>query len=318
MSLVKRVPETATMARDKLPDVGPWRTLRQYGGWRLLREAFLRFRYGDGFSHARALGLQLALASVPLVIAVVGLSRSLGTAGLGEVVRRTALKLAPGGGAGVLDRALSPSGTSVENYDEVALWLGLAFAVASLTTAMGQVERGANRLYGVQRDRPSMAKYGRALLMSLMVGIPAMVGVTVLLAAAAFGQAVEEVYSVDDDAVLAVGLPAGAVLVAAAAAFVFRRAPRRTQPGMRWLAVGAVVSVLLWAAATGMFAAYLHLSNNFESVYGPLTGIMALLLWSELTAMALLYGLACAAQLEGARAGLLIGAPEDPEAADAG
>jgi hypothetical protein len=33
-----------------------WRALRRYGGWPLLRDSFVRFRSGDGFSHARALG----------------------------------------------------------------------------------------------------------------------------------------------------------------------------------------------------------------------------------------------------------------------
>ena len=33
----------------------------------------------------------------------------------------------------------------------------------ALTTSMGQVERGANRIYGIQRDRPALHKYGRAV-----------------------------------------------------------------------------------------------------------------------------------------------------------
>ena len=38
----------------------------------------VRFRFGDGFSHARALGLQLCLAPVPLLIALNGLASKLG------------------------------------------------------------------------------------------------------------------------------------------------------------------------------------------------------------------------------------------------
>jgi uncharacterized BrkB/YihY/UPF0761 family membrane protein len=74
-----------------------WRALRRYGGWRLLRDAFGRFRYGDGFSHARALGLQLCLAAVPFLIALNGLASRLG--GLrrgGRVVADTVLALTQG------------------------------------------------------------------------------------------------------------------------------------------------------------------------------------------------------------------------------
>jgi len=42
-----------------------WQALRRHGGRRLLRDALLRFRSGDGFSDARALGLRLRLAAVP-------------------------------------------------------------------------------------------------------------------------------------------------------------------------------------------------------------------------------------------------------------
>jgi hypothetical protein len=36
---------------------------------------------------------------------------------------------------------------------QLALWLGLPAAIVALTTAMGQIERGANRIYGIERDR---------------------------------------------------------------------------------------------------------------------------------------------------------------------
>lgn len=37
--------------------------------------------------------------------------------------------------------------------------------------------------------------------------------------------------------------------------------------------------------------------------YGPLLGVVALLVWAYATGVAVLYGLACAAQLEAERAG---------------
>ena len=39
-----------------------------------MKDAFVRFRYGDGFSHSRALALQLVLSLIPLGIAFIGLS----------------------------------------------------------------------------------------------------------------------------------------------------------------------------------------------------------------------------------------------------
>ncbi len=46
---------------------------------------------------------------------------------------------------------------------------------------------------------------------------------------------------------------------------------------------------------------YTGLNEGFGETYGPLTAVMALLLWSFLTSIALFIGLAVAAQLEASR-----------------
>jgi uncharacterized BrkB/YihY/UPF0761 family membrane protein len=63
-------------------------------------------------------------------------------------------------------------------------------------------------------------------------------------------------------------------------------------------------------ALTGFF----QLSSTFGQTYGPLAGFVALLLWTLLTSIALLYGVAIAAQLEAVRAG--VPSPRRTTAAD--
>jgi YihY family inner membrane protein len=187
----------------------------------------------------------------------------------------------------------------------VALFLGLVVAVVSGATAMGQIERGANRIYGVERDRPSVAKYVRATLLALTAGI-ATVGALVLTVAGselggaltdhAWSETLGKVWSI-------VRWPLGAGLVAAAAALLFEKAPNRSQPEASWLAFGSGLSVLFWFAFTGILAGYLKISKDFGETYGPLAGFIGLMLWALLTALALFAGLAIAAQLEAVRAG---------------
>ncbi len=62
-----------------------------------------------------------------------------------------------------------------------------------------------------------------------------------------------------------------------------------------------------------MLGAYLQVSDSFGTVYGPLTGIIALLLWAQLTSVAIFLGVAFAAQLEARRAGTTQGAAPDPK-----
>ena len=72
------------------------------------------------------------------------------------------------------------------------------------------------------------------------------------------------------------------------------------------------MSLALWLLLTGLLALYVVKSASFGSTYGPLTGIFALLLWANLSSVALFLGVAFAAQLEAVRAGTPTPASADP------
>jgi hypothetical protein len=69
-------------------------------------------------------------------------------------------------------------------------------------------------------------------------------------------------------------------LTIAAVTLLLKLSPRRRQPGYSWLRYGGVPSVLLWVAASLLLALYIEGSGSFGATYGPLAGIMALLLWA--------------------------------------
>ncbi|MGC5022629.1 YihY/virulence factor BrkB family protein [Micromonospora sp. DT47] len=306
MSSTKLVPETRLMSEDELSADDAWRTLRRQGGWCLLRDAFIRFRYGDGFSHSRAFALQLCLAVVPFMIALTGLITELGVAEGGQVVADTVLALTPGQSESVV-RELLGGGERTERAGEVALTLGLLTGLVALTTTMAQIERGANRIYGVERDRPALAKYVRAAVLAVTAGVPALTGFLILVGGGAMGDSVQRHYEWGEFANGAwdvVRWPLSLGLTVVAVAVLFRHAPRRNQPGLSWLFFGAGIATALWWLASLLLAGYVKLSDGFGQTYGALTGMMALLLWANLTGMALFGGLAFAAQLEAMRIGV--------------
>ena len=296
------------MGGEELSADDAWHTVRRYHPGRLFAAAFLRFRYGDGFSHARAFALQLALAVVPLVIAGAGLAVALGAESFAEVVARTVVAISPGSSDELLRQVLAERGAGEEASErgEVVVALGLGTAFLAASSAFAQLERGANRIYGIERDRPSLHKYGRAMLLTVTAGMAMTVGLLCVVAGEGFGEAVEQVYRWGDAAetgwdVLRWPLGLGALFAAVTA--LFRYAPRRRQPGLSWLAVGAGVTVLGWLIVSVLLGVYVSVAGNFDDTYGPLTAVMALLLWANVTGLALLAGIALAAQLEAVRAG---------------
>ncbi len=301
MSTAASVPETHDLEGDDA-----FETLREVGRLQLLRDSFVRFRYADGFSHARALAFQFVLTMVPALIAVVGLARVLGQPNVSDVLAQTISDLAPGPAGETLTRSLSSSSRESGEAGETALLAGLAITIVSGATAMGQIERGSNRIYGVERDRPSLRKYAVATALAVSAGLATILAFVVLVAGDALGSALSDVigWAPALEKAWEIGRwPLGAVLVAGAVALVFRISPNRTQPSPSWLLYGSVLAVALWFAFTGALAGYISLSGDFGETYGPLAGVIGLMLWSLLTALALFFGLAVTAQLEAVRAG---------------
>ncbi|MER6349129.1 YihY/virulence factor BrkB family protein [Streptomyces sp. NPDC001595] len=316
MGTVVHVPQTRDMIGEELSGDEAFTALRHYGGVRLLVDAFSRFRYADGFTNARALGFQIVLGMVPFTIALVGVATAAHTESIGRIIELTLGQIVPGASSDVVEEALDGTRRSAGSdvWSTVALWFGLAFSVLNLASAMGQVERGANRIYGIERDRPFPRKYGRALVLAFAAGVPMVLGFLVLVAGEAVGEATAEAFGWSGAPGWwgVVRIPVGMALAWIASAVIFRWSPRRDQPGYTWLAFGSAVHLVLWVGATWLLALYVAESGSFGAVYGPLTAFVALLLWANLTGVALFLGIAFAAQLEAARAGLSSAVRPDP------
>lgn len=312
MTTARTVPVTTEMDGDELDAEDAWHLARHHGLRTILVESAVRFRYGDGFTNSRALALQACLAVVPFLLAVMGLAADIDDDRPARVVASTVNALSPARGDDSVVEALA-SGS--EGPGELALVLGLVFALVSMTTAMAQVERGCNRIYGIRRDRPALAKYGRAAVFTALLAVPVGLGFLAVVAGGAFGDAMVSEYgwSTTTRTLWDWGRwPLGVGALVVAIAVLVDHAPRRRQPALSWLALGSAITVLGSTVAAAGLGAYVSLSESFSSTYGPLAGMFALLLWSLLSAISLFYGVAVCAQLEALRAGEAEPAYDDP------
>lgn len=315
MTTARTVPVTTEMDGDELDALDAWHLARRHGLRAIAVESFVRFRYGDGFTNSRALALQACLAVVPFLLALTGLASDLDEERPATVVAHVVDSLSPGAGEGDALTSAVEASDEAELAGEVALVLGLGFALVSMTTAMAQVERGANRIYGIRRDRKALAKYGRAAVLTGVLAAPVGIGFLMIVGGGAFGEAMAESYGWSDRAVdtwEVLRWPGGLALLVLTIAVLLDHAPRRRQPALSWLALGSAIAVLLSALATAGLATYVSLSSSFGSVYGPLAGVFALLLWALLSSIAFFYGTAVCAQLEALRAGEAAPALDDP------
>jgi YihY family inner membrane protein len=257
-------------------------------------------RLADGFSHARASAFAFALLLIEGVITVVGLAVASGSSAFSRTVIDVLEAVAPGPAGHLLTSAVHQAQDAGAKHQYLGLSLGLLACLITGSTALGQFERSCNRIYGVERDRPTLKKYGRALALTVTVGVVATAGVVMLV----LGRPIA--HAMSDSSLTTWNLlrwPLAVVLLVVATAGLLKWCPNRRQPGLSWLLYGAAVSVALTVLASLLLTAFFWWSTTFGETYGPLAGMIALMLWCAAVASGTLFGVAVAAELEYVRAG---------------
>jgi YihY family inner membrane protein len=286
MSIPTTVPETHGQTGDDARD-----ELRRVGAVRLTVRGARRFHAADGTSYARALGLSSVLSILPGLVAVAGLAAALGLEERG-VLGRSLQDLAPGPAGRLLTSGIRDGGAS-----PAAIAWGLAGMLVSGTLAMVHLERGANRIYGVDEHRPALRRFATSAALASTAGVALLVALGVIVAGEANGdQGGSPLWTI-------VRWPVAIALVAAPMTAFFRFAPNRRQPHPSWLLSGTVVAVALWIVVTLLLGLAYENAAALGTSFGPILGVLALLVWAYLTAVAVLFGLAFSAELEAERAG---------------
>ncbi len=271
---------------------------RRRGPGRFASDVVRRFREADGTSHARALAYQVALVSISGFIGLVGLASVLGVRMVRDVVVELARRVSPGPASRLLEEAARQGSSS----GSTAMLVGLGAALVAGTFAMAQVERSANRLFGSSEDRPSAERYGIALVLAITAGL--LIGLGLLVMGAGRSVSSSAVWTV-------VRWPLGIAISGGGLYLLFRAAPRIRPASTTPTAVGAGVAIVLWTVFTLLLGLYFSISSSSTQTYGPLLAVIALLLWSVLTSLAVHLGLAVTAELSGAtRSDRVIRMPE--------
>jgi YihY family inner membrane protein len=286
MSVPTTVPETHGQTGDDARE-----QLRRSGVRSLALRAARRFHAADGTSYARALGLASVLSVLPGLVAIAGVVSAFGLEERG-LLARSLQTLAPGPAGRILLSGVSEGGTGA-----AAIAWGVAGTVLSGTLAMVHLERGANRIYGVDEHRSGRRRFGVAFALAATAGLVLLLALFVVTA----GEATAG--SPAGTAWTLLRWPVAVVMVGAPMTAIFRFAPNRRQPNASWLLSGTVVAVALWLLVTVLLGLTYENVSAPGSTFGPILGVIALLVWAYLTGVAVLYGLAFAAELESERAG---------------
>jgi membrane protein len=170
----------------------------------------------------------------------------------------------------------------------IGLALAVLLALWSASGGMGNLMTAISTAYDEEEKRNFFKKRGLALLLTL----GAIVFLIVLLALVAVFPILSGLI---DNGVYRFLLQAArwvliAALVTAAMAVLYRVAPDRDAPKMRWVSVGAGVATVLFILASIGFSIYVANFGNYAKTYGALAGIVVMLFWLWITSYAVLLG----------------------------
>ena len=276
------------------------RTVATTTFWKLIADAFLRFRHADGFSFARAMAFQTVMTLVPGTIALVAFAAWLGESRFQTGLREAITSLAPGPAGEFFTSAFRQGTENGDGNHVLVIVLSTAAMLFSAIPAMAQLQRGSSRIYGIDEDRPTLQRYVLATVLTLSVGALLVVAFVSIVLGSAVGGGLTQDFA---PTWAWLRWPLGIVVLAVALAALFKYAPNRRQPSLVWLLLGGGVAVVAWLLVSVGLTLYLNASTTFGDVYGPLAGFIGVMIWTLLSSIGIFFGLAVAAQLEAVRAG---------------
>jgi len=181
------------------------------------------------------------------------------------------------------------------------LGIGALLALAGvLWSASGGVDgliKGINIAYD-EEPRSFPKRRGLAILLTLgaiifVVLAIGLIGLPVLLEQLAPGPIARIAGQIASFVLLA-------ALMMVALAVLYKIAPHRDNPQMRWVSWGAVIATILWIIGSAGFFFYVQTfgSSSYNKTYGALAGVIILNLWLFLTMFCVLLGAEINSELE--------------------
>lgn len=147
----------------------------------------------------------------------------------------------------------------------IALVIGILLSLWTASGGMKQLIEAVNVAYDESETRKFLRLRGLALLFTLgmIVVFVATLGLLAVLPAVVNSSAGQVVANV-------VRWPLLAVLMAAALAVLYRYAPDRDNPKLRWVTWGAGIATLLWVVGSVLFTIYVSNFGHYNKTYGSL------------------------------------------------
>jgi membrane protein len=252
---------------------------------------------------AGAMAYSVFLAIPALLLLSLGLFGVLAGPGAVETLMSKVATVVPQEAVTLLDDTLTRV-TENQAGGVAMIAVGAVIALWTATGAMGTVMTALNQMYEREETRGFLKKRLTALAMFALalVALGLCFGLLVLGPhlsgwvgdAVGLQSVINWVWWLAQWPILITGL-------LATFAGILYLGPNVDHPRFAFITPGAVIAVLIWLAASGLFAVYVSMFGSYNKAWGTLAAVVIMLTWLWLSAAALLLGAEINAEAERSR-----------------
>ena len=279
----------------------------------ILKRTFKQFSDDQLTTWAAALTYFGVLSLFPMLLALVSLLGVIGPSATQPLLDNLS-SVAPGPAKDILTNVLN-SLEANQGGSTIALIIGLAIAIWSASGYIGAFMDASNNVWDAPEGRPIWKK------------IPVRLAVTVVLLILLTATALAVVFTgpVAQKAGDIIGLgstfvsvwniakwPILLLIVSFMISLLYWACPNVKQPGFPWVTPGGLLAVVLWLAASALFALYVGNFSSYNKTYGSLGGVIVFLTWLWITNIIVLLGAELNSEMERSRQ-IRAGHPPDEE-----
>jgi membrane protein len=192
--------------------------------------------------------------------------------------------------------------------------VGIALALWSASNYVAAFMRASNVIYDVPEGRPIWKTAPIRLGVTLVTMVLLVAAAVIVVVTGGLAQKVGNVLGLGSTAVTVWDIakwPVLLIIIGLILAILFWASPN-AKHGFQWVSPGGFIAVVLWLAASGLFALYVANFSHYNKIYGSLASVIIFLIWMWISNVAILLGAEFNAELERGRA-MAAGHPADQE-----
>jgi membrane protein len=283
----------------------------EWGG--VVRRTVAEFRDDNLPDLAAALTYYSILSIFPALLALVSVAGIVGAPATKPLLENVGA-FTPGAARDILKSAVTGL-TQGRSSAGLIFVVGLIGAIWAASSYVAAFMRAANVIWDVEEGRPMWKTLGVRVGVTLVAVVLLTAAAIAVVLTGGVARKTGTLLGIGETGVRAWDIAKWPVLVLIAAlifGLLYYASPNVRHATFRSILPGGVAAVVVWIAASALFALYVASFGSYNRTYGSLGAVIVFLLWLWITNLSILFGAELNAEIARGRA-IAVGRPADRE-----